>query len=128
MRGLSEDLRERIVRRYESGENAKEVAAHFEVSVRSVYRFVSLARSGESLAPNPVGGSRSIMERENLSEAIRSLVDEDGEAELRVYVARLEQKIGVVMSTPSMCRALSKLGLTRKKRRNGPRSATRLPA
>ena len=128
MRGLSEDLRERVVRRYEGGKRAEEVAAHFEVSVRSVYRFVKLSREGKSLAAQKPGGQQSIVEREGLHEVIRGLVEKDSEAELRTYVAQLEQKTGVVMSTPSMCRALQKLGLTRKKRRNNPKSATRLPA
>lgn len=128
MRGLSEDLRERIIRRYESGKTAEEVATHFEVSVRSVYRFVKLAREGKSLAAQKPGGKQSVMEREGLQRVIRSLVEEDSEAELGTYVAQLEQKTGVVMSTPSMCRALQKLGLTRKKRRNSPKSATRLAA
>ena len=128
MRGLSEDLRKRIVKRYESGKDASEVAAHFEVSERSVYRYVKLVREGRGLGPKPVGGSQSIVEREGLEETLRSLVQEDSEAALRVYVSRLEQKTGVVMSTPSMCRALQKLGLPRKKRQSNPRSAMRLPA
>ena len=116
MRGLSEDLRARIVRRYESGKNAGEVASHFEVSVRSVYRYISLARAGQNLAPRAVGGSRSIMERENLQETLRGLVEADSEASLRVYAERLQAQTGVTMSTPSVCRALQRLGLTRKKR------------
>ena len=126
MRGLSEDLRQRIVRRYESGKNASEVAAHFEVSERSVYRYVKLAREGGGLAPKPVGGSQSIVEREGLEATLRSLVKEDSDAPLTVYVARLEQRTSVVMSTPSMCRALQKLGLPRKKRPSSPRNVTRL--
>lgn len=125
MRGLSEDLRERIVRRYESGEDAGEVAAHFEVSERSVYRYVKLAREGQSLAPKVVGGSQSMVEREKLHETLRELVKADAEASLQEYVDSLQKQTGVGMSTPSMCRALQKLGLTRKKRRNAPKSVTR---
>lgn len=90
MRGLSFDLRERIVKRYESGKDAAEVASHFEVNVRSVYRYVRLAREGRSLEPKPVGGSRSIVEREDLEQTLRNLVREDSEAPLSVYVSRLE--------------------------------------
>jgi transposase len=126
MRSLSRDLRERIVRRYGGGKPAEEVAAHFEVSVRSVYRFVKLAREGQSLAPRKVGGSRSLLEREGLHEVIQRLVREDSEATLQVYVERLRQRTGVEMSTPSLCRALQQLGLTRKKRQSSPGSATSL--
>lgn len=125
MRGLSEDLRERIVRRYESGKNAEEVAAQFEVSVRSVYRFVKLSREGQSLAAQKPGGKRSIVEREGLQDTIRALVKEDSEASLQTYVESLQKQTGILMSTPSMCRALQKLGLTRKKRRHAPKSVMR---
>lgn len=125
MRSLSRDLRERIVRRYEGGRGAEEVAAHFEVSVRSVYRFVKLSREGESLAPRQVGGSRSMLERHGLHDMIRSLVREDAEASVQVYAERLRQRTGVVLSAPSLCRALQQLALTRKKRRSAPKSATR---
>lgn len=126
MRSLPEDLRERIVKRYESGKDAGEVSGHFEVSERSVYRYVKWAREGGGLAPKPVGGSQSIVEREGLEKTLRSLVKEDSEVSLSVYASRLEQRTGVVISTPRMCRALQRLGLTRKKRPSNPRSAMRL--
>lgn len=80
MRSLSFDLRERIVKRYESGKDAAEVASHFEVSERSVYRYVKLAREGGGLAAKPVGGSRSIVERAGLEQTLHNLVKEDSEA------------------------------------------------
>mgnify|MGYP000394656810 CR=1 FL=1 len=127
MRGLSVDLRERIVKRYESGKDAAEVAGHFEVSERSVYRYVGLARAGKSLEPNVPPGRQSVLEREDLAQTLQRLVKEDSEAPLAVYVARLKAQTGIVISTPSMCRALKKLDLTRKKRPNSLKSVTRRP-
>ena len=126
MRGLSKDLRERIVRRYASLKDASEVAAQFEVSERSVYRYVKLEREGESLEPSRPPGQQSIVERKGLAEIVRQLVKEDSEASLKTYCERLEEKTGIVMSPPSMCRALQKLELPRKKRPSNPKSVTRL--
>ena len=127
MRGLSVDLRERIVKRYESGKDAGEVAAHFEVSERSVYRYVGLARAGKSLEPNVPPGRQSVVESKGLVQTLERLVKEDSEAPLAAYTARLKAQTGIVMSTASMCRALQKLGLTRKKRPGNPKSVMRLP-
>lgn len=127
MRGLSKDLRERIVKRYEVVKNASAVAEQFSVSERSVYRYVRLARAGKDLAPDQPPGRPSLLAREGLSAVVRQLVKEDPAASLQLYVDQVQDQTGVMLSTSSMCRVLQQLGLTRKKRPGSPKSVTRLP-
>jgi transposase len=57
MRAYSMDLRQEIVSAYEGGHGTlDEIAETFEVGRRTVARFVSLARAGESLWLKPHGG------------------------------------------------------------------------
>src|ERR1044072_5685733 len=57
MRAYSMDLRQKIVSAYEGGHGTlDDVADTFEVGRRTVARFLSLARAGESLWPKPHGG------------------------------------------------------------------------
>ena len=125
MRGISADLRERIIKRYKAGYKAEEVAAHYEVSLRSVYRYVALDRQSKCLTPRPPGGSQSIIKKHNLESTIRQIVNDKPDASLKHYVDNLAQRTNVQISIPSMCRALQRLGLPRKKRPNNPKKEMR---
>ena len=118
MRGISVDLRERIIERYEQGYNAQEVAQHYQVSTSSVYRYVRLAREGKSLEADQPPGRPSILHKAGLEPVIRELVQDYPQASLQEYISRLEQQTNVKLSIASMCRVLQKLDLPRKKRRS----------
>lgn len=123
MRGLSVDLRERIIKRYKDVKDAKEVAAYYEVDVSSVYRYVALERKGKSLEAKLPPGRPSFLEQHDGLEAIvRRLVKANPEASLSSYTEAIEQEIGLKISNPSLCRILQKLELTRKKRQNNLKS------
>lgn len=122
MRGLSLDLRERIVKRYKETKDAKEVAAYYEVHKSSVYKYLGLEREGKSLEAKLPPGRPSMLNQHDLDAVIRKLVKDNPEANLSTYVKQLDQQIGIKMSNPSMCRILQQLGLTGKKRQNNPKN------
>jgi len=116
MRGLSVDLRERIIKRYKQTKDAKEVASYYDVHLSSVYRYVALDKKGKSLAAKLPPGRPSLLEQHDLEQIIRKLVKEDPEASLSSYSKRLTARTGIKLSNSSICRILQKLELTRKKR------------
>lgn len=55
---LSNDLRERVVRAVEGGENCRSVAARFGVAVSSAVKWSQRHRATGSVAPAKMGGHR----------------------------------------------------------------------
>ena len=115
MSGYSEDLRERIVSAVEEGGMSKAQAARtFSVSLSSVKRYVGKAERGESLAPKKRPGSAP-----KLDEKARRLLGAD--LEERPYLTLQERRdyieamTGLAVSRSTMCRAIARIGSTRKK-------------
>ncbi len=126
MSGYSEDLRTRIVSAVEEGGMSKAQAARtFSVSLSSVKRYVNKAQRGESLAPKKRPGSVP-----KLDEKARRLLVAD--LEERPYLTLqercdyIEAMTGVAVSRSTMCRAIARIGSTRKKGGELLRSATSL--
>jgi transposase len=126
MSGYSEDLRTRIVSAVEEGGMSKAQAARtFSVSLSSVKRYVNKAERGESLAPKKRPGSVP-----KLDEKARRLLVAD--LEERPYLTLqercdyIEAMTGVAVSRSTMCRAIARIGSTRKKGGELLRSATSL--
>ena len=123
MSGYSEDLRRRVVSAVE-GSMSKARAAHtFSVSLSSVKRYVGKAERGESLAPKKRPGSAP-----KLDEKARRLLAADLEErpyltlqERRTYI---EAMTGLAVSRSTMCRAIARIGSTRKKGDELLRNAT----
>jgi transposase len=123
MSGYSEDLRWRIVSAVEGGMPKAQAARTFPVSLSSVKRYVEKAQRGESLAPKKRPGSAP-----KLDEKAMKLLEEDLEErpyrtlqERRDYV---EAVSGISVSRSTMCRAIARIGPTRKKGGDQPPSAT----
>ncbi|WP_437605435.1 transposase [Sorangium sp. So ce834] len=129
----SVDLRQRIVDAYRNGEGSmREIAARFAVVLSTVQEYLSLERSTASVAPRPHGGGRASKIDEAGAQQLRALVDEKNDRTLDELIELLEHRTGARVSRPTMCRALMRLGLTRKKRRyvqanrTGPMSKSRV--
>lgn len=60
------------------------------------------------------GGKQSLINAEQLN-IVKKLVEEDNDATLQELSDRLQQKTGIKVSIPTMCRLLQKLNSTRKK-------------
>ena len=123
MSGYSEDLRRRIVSAVEGGMSKAQAARTFSVSLSSVKRYASKADRGESLAPKKRPGSAP-----KLDEKAMKLLKEDlGErpfATLRDRCDYVELMTGLWVSRSTMCRAIARIGPTRKKGGESPRSVT----
>jgi transposase len=123
MNGYSEDLRTRIVSAVEGGISKAQAARTFSVSLSSVKRYVNKAHRGESLAPKKSPGSTP-----KLDQKARKLLEEDlKERPYRTLQERrdyIEAVSGISVSRSTMCRAIARIGPTRKKGDESPPSAT----
>ena len=123
MNGYSEDLRQRIVSTVERGTSKSQAARTFSVSLSSVKRYVNKAQRGESLAPKKSPGSAP-----KLDEKARKLLDDDLTerpfASLQDRCDYIETVTGLWVSRSTMCRAIARIGSTKKKGDELPPSAT----
>ena len=122
MSGYSRDLRERIVSSVEGGMLKAQVARTFRVSLSSVKRYVDKAKRGESLAPKKRPGAVPKLDEK----AMRLLA---ADLEGRPYLTLqercdyVEAMTGLSVSRSTMCRAIARIGTTRKKGGDQPPSA-----
>jgi len=123
MSAYSEDLRRRIVSSVEAGMPKAQAARTFSVSLSSVKRYVMRAERGGSLAPKKRPGAAP-----KLDEKAMKLLEEDLKerpfATLRERREYIELMMGLSVSRSTVCRAISRLGRTRKKGGESPRSVT----
>ena len=114
MSGYSEDFRRRVVSAVEGGMSKARAAHTFSVSLSSVKRYVGKAEQGESLAPKKRPGCAP-----KLDEKARRLLAAD--LEERPYLTLQERRdyieamTGLAVSRSTMCRAIARIGSTRKK-------------
>ena len=105
------------------GISKSQAARTFGVSLSSVKRYVKKAHHGESLAPKKSPGSAP-----KLDERAIKLLEEDLEerpfATLRDRCDYMEVVTGLFVSRSTMCRAIARIGTTRKKGDGTQRSAT----
>jgi transposase len=114
MSGYSVDLRRRIVSAVEGGMSKARAARTFSVSLSSVKRYVDKARRGESLASKKRPGSAPKLDRK----ALRLLEEDLRErpfASLQERCEYVELMTGLSVSPSTMCRAIARIGTTRKK-------------
>jgi transposase len=123
MSAYSEDLRRRIVSSVEAGMPKAQAARTFSVSLSSVKRYVDKARRGQSLVPKKRPGSAA-----KLDDSAMKLLEEDLRqrpfVSLRERCEYIEAMTGLSVSRSTMCRAVARLGPTRKKGGEQPPSAT----
>ena len=127
MSGYSVDLRRRIVSAVEeSGMSKAQAARTFSVSLSSVKRYLDKAKRGESLASKKRPGSTP-----KLDQKARNLLAADLQERpyltLQERCQYIETVTGLSVSRSTMCRAIARLGPTRKKGGDLPPSATSLP-
>src|SRR3954466_14038004 len=113
MRAYSQDLRERILDTVQRGDGSlRQIAARFLVSVSFVTRLSQLHRSTGSLEPRPHGGGNPAVLTPEDMERLRELIRQQPDATLE----ECRQRLGLSCSTMTISRALSQLGLPRKKK------------
>ena len=123
MNAYSEDLRRKIVEALGRGTGKSEAARTFSVSLSSIKRYAKLAEEGRSLAPKKRPGSAP-----KLDEKAMKLLEEDLTerpfVSLRERCEYIEAMTGLSVSRSTMCRAIARLGPTRKKGGDRPPSET----
>src|SRR5215208_7104413 len=114
MSGYSRDLRDRIASSVEGGMPKAQAARTFRVSLSSVKRYVDKANRGKSLAPKKRPGAVPKLDEK----AMRLLA---ADLEGRPYLTLqercdyVEAMTGLSVSRSTMCRAIARIGPTRKK-------------
>ena len=123
MKAYSEDLRKKIVDAIERGMPKAQAARTFGVGISTVKRYATKVRRGESLEPGKAPGKRP-----KIDERVGKLLEEDLKerpfATLRERCEYVEALSGVSVSRSTMCRAIARVGSTRKKGGQAPPSAT----
>ena len=123
MKAYSKDLRQKIVDGIERGMPKAEAARTFGVGISTVKRYASKAQRGEPLEPAKAPGKRP-----KIDERVRKLLEEDLRERpfvtLRQRCDYVQAISGVSVSRSTMCRAIARIGSTRKKGDEAPRSAT----
>ena len=113
MTPYSQDLRQRILDTVQRGDGSvRQIAVRFLVSVSFVTRLLQLHRSTGSLEPRPHGGGNPAVLRPEDLERLRELIRQQPDATLE----ECRQRLGASCSLMTISRALSKLGLPRKKK------------
>jgi transposase len=116
MRAFSIDLRQRIVAACDARDGTRQqIADRFSVSIWTIRKLLRQRRDTGSIGPKPHGGGRAAAFDGPGSERLRQAVRDDDDATL----AELGRAAGVECSVPAVCRALRRLGLTRKESRGG---------
>src|SRR5919107_1645780 len=124
-KAYSADLRERVLLAGEAGLPPAAVAQRFGVGLSTVYLWRHQAGAEGRRCAKPHGGGRA-RGIDPAGEAIlRALVSERNDRTLDEYTEQLAARSGGPrVSRPTLCRALRRLGLWRKKRRYAPASRT----
>jgi transposase len=123
MNVYSEDLPEKIVAAVRRGISKSQAARTFGVSLSWVKRYVNKADRGESLAPNKSPGSAPKLD-EKANKLLQDDLQERSFASLQDRCEYRETMTGLSVSRSTMCRAIARIGSTRKKEDARPPSAT----
>jgi transposase len=122
MKAYSEDLRRKIVDAIERGMPKAQAARMVGVGVSTVKRYATKAQRGEPLKPGKAPGKRPKMD-EKVSKLLEEDLKEHPFATLRERCEYVEAISGVSVSRSTMCRAIARIGSTRKKGGEAPLSA-----
>jgi transposase len=123
MKAYSEDLRRKIVDAIERGMPKAEAARTFGIGISTVKRYAAKAQKGEPLKPGKAPGKRPKMD-EKVSKLLEGDLKERPFVTLRERCGYVEAISGVSVNRSTMCRAIARLGKTRKKGGEAPQSET----
>ena len=115
-RAYTAELRDRVLRACERGGLSRaSLAALFGVGESTLYRWQQAWRSEGQRAARPPGrGPAPCLDAKAL-DTLKDLVAERNDRTLAEYAQDLDKRAGMKASPPTLCRALRKLGLRRKK-------------
>ena len=111
-------VRRKIIERYKAGESTEEIAERYGYCVSGVRRVRQRHRETGSIAPRVAKVGRKPKLDADALQRLSDHVMRKADATL----AELREAVGVEADLAVYCRALAKLGLTRKKSRSMPLS------
>ena len=121
MRTYSLDLRERVVRAVDRGEETQQqIAERFGVGTTWIKKLLRQRRETGSIVPKPHGGGMPAKFRGKALERLKKALAARPDATLE----ELRDRTGVKASIMAVSRALARLKARRKKSRSGQRSKT----
>src|SRR5215217_6410903 len=123
MKAYSKDLRQKIVDAIERGMPKAQAARTFGVGISTVKRYATKAQRGESLEPGKAPGKPPKID-ERVGKLLEADLEERPFATLRERCDYVEAISGVSVSRSTMCRAIARIGSTRKKGGERPQSET----
>src|ERR687898_3532078 len=123
MKAYSMDLRRKIVDSIERGIPKAQAARTFGVGISTVKRYATKAQKGEHLEPGKAPGKRPKMD-ERVGKLLEEDLKEHPLATLRERCEYVEAISGVSVSRSTMCRAIARIGSTRKQGGEAPLSET----
>jgi len=116
MLAYPKELRVRVVNAVENGEGTiAEISRLFGVGPTFVKKMLRLHRAGEDLAPRHGGGPVARLHEPELA-LLREAVDEQPDVTLEELQRMLTAQRQVTVSQATICRALQRLRLPRKKK------------
>ena len=117
MKAYSLDLRQKIVESYESGGiSQRQLAAQFRVSTFFVVKILGRHRRGDDLAAKRRGGRVKPILTSEMREYLSAQLAAQNDLTLAELSDAIKEKFGLKVSPPTLCRALQKMNLRRKKR------------
>ena len=117
MKAYSIDFREKVVKAYEQGNTSlRKLATRFDVSLAFVQRLLKQKKIKGHVQPGKQGGSMK-SELHGYSTQLTQMVEKYPDATLSEYCEYWGETYNQWVSTSTMCRALQKQQLTRKKKR-----------
>lgn len=120
MRAYSLDLRQKVVAAVERGDSTiEEVAASFGVGQTFVKKMLRQHRETGDLSPRPHGGGQAARLSDKHLKLLRREVERSPDKTAAALCDHLSERAGVSVSRPTVTRALSRLGLSRKKNDGG---------
>jgi transposase len=114
VKAYSVDLRQKIVDAIERGMPKTQAARTFGIGISTVKRYATKAEKGEPLEPAKAPGKRPKMD-ERVSKLLEEDLKERPFVTLRERCEYVEAISGVSVSRSTMCRAIARIGSTRKK-------------
>ena len=121
MKPYPKELRERVVAAVEQTVHSiAEIADIFGVGISFVKKMLKLHRDGESLEPRRGGGATPLLNETQLA-MLRAAVETRPDATLEELQGFIAAEYELTVSLPTLCRALQKLNLPRKKKPRGER-------
>ena len=122
MKPYPKELRERVVAAVEQTVHSiAEIADIFGVGISFVKKMLKLHRDGESLEPRRGSGATPLLNQDQLA-MLRAAVETRPDATLEELQRFMAAECNVRASIPTLCRALKKLDLPRKKKSRGQRT------